>query len=63
MQVVLDGDIKVKEQAIWALSNIAGDGYELRDKILEAGFLHCLIDFIKSHTSVSFSFTSLKGLL
>lgn len=63
MQLVAGEDIKVKEQAVWALSNIAGDGYELRDKTLEAGFFHNLIDFIKSDTTVSFCFISLKGLL
>jgi len=38
-----DGDIK--EQAIWALGNIAGDSAELRDRVLRADALNYLLQY------------------
>ncbi|XP_046443845.1 importin subunit alpha-5-like isoform X3 [Daphnia pulex] len=35
------------EQAVWALSNIAGDGPELRDHVIELGIIKPLITLIK----------------
>jgi hypothetical protein len=39
-------DSSLLEQSIWALGNIAGDGAEMRDKMLEANVLDILIRFI-----------------
>ena len=33
----------VQEQAVWALGNIAGDGPELRDRVLGSGILPPLL--------------------
>jgi len=38
---------EVKEQAIWALGNIAGDNYEFRDIIIQAGAVYPLIRIIE----------------
>lgn len=35
-------DAGVKEQAVWALGNIVGDGRECRDKALEEGIVRPL---------------------
>ncbi|KAK4320332.1 hypothetical protein Pmani_008838 [Petrolisthes manimaculis] len=53
LQLVESGENMIKEQSILALSNIAGEGEVLRNKILEAGFLHHLIDFIRNYSSMS----------
>ncbi|KAK4320538.1 hypothetical protein Pmani_008602 [Petrolisthes manimaculis] len=53
VQLVESGENMIKEQSILALSNIAGEGEVLRNKILEAGFLHHLIDFIRNYSSMS----------
>jgi len=42
-----DGDIK--EQAVWAVGNIAGDSAELRDRVLRADALSYLIQIFKDH--------------
>ncbi len=44
----------VAEQAVWALGNIAGDGPELRDHVIEQGIIKPLLTLIKPDTSVSF---------
>jgi hypothetical protein len=41
------------EQAVWALSNIAGDGPELRDHVIELGIIKPLITLIKPGAPVS----------
>jgi importin subunit alpha-2 len=43
----------VSEQAVWALGNIAGDGPELRDHVIEQGIIKPLLTLIKPDTSVS----------
>eukprot|EP00494_Astrolonche_serrata_P030783 UN31051 len=42
-----DGDIK--EQAVWALGNIAGDCADLRDRVLRADALTYLLQIFKDH--------------
>ena len=37
----------VKEQAVWALGNIAGDSPECRDIVLQLGALHPLLQLLK----------------
>ena len=44
----------VAEQAVWALGNIAGDGPELRDHVIEQGIIKPLLTLIKPDTSVNF---------
>lgn len=43
VQLLDASDMDVKEQAIWALGNIAGDGSELRDLCIEAGMIEPVI--------------------
>jgi hypothetical protein len=35
----------LKEQAIWALGNIAGDSSENRDLVMDHGFLSLLLEY------------------
>lgn len=44
----------VAEQAVWALGNIAGDGPDLRDHVLDCGALHPLLALIKPETPAAF---------
>lgn len=44
-----DGDIK--EQAVWALGNIAGDSAELRDRVLRADALNNLLTVFVNHNN------------
>ncbi|KAK4298526.1 hypothetical protein Pmani_029128 [Petrolisthes manimaculis] len=53
VQLVESGENIIKEQSVWALANIAAEGEGFRNKILEAGFLHHLIDFIRNHSTMS----------
>lgn len=41
--VIESPSIEVKEQAIWALGNIAGDSVEMRDLVINAGLLPPLL--------------------
>lgn len=41
------------EQAIWAISNIIGDGPDLRDSVIEMGFVQVLVTFVQPHVSLS----------
>jgi importin subunit alpha-2 len=43
----------VAEQAVWALGNIAVDGPELRDYVIEQGLINHLITLIKPDAPVS----------
>jgi importin subunit alpha-2 len=43
----------VAEQAVWALGNIALDGPELRDHVIELGIIKPLITLIKPGAPVS----------
>ena len=48
----------VAEQAVWALGNIAGDGPELRDHVIDQGIIKPLLNLIKPDTSVISFFNS-----
>lgn len=45
--------MEVAEQAVWALGNIAGDGPQTRDLVLNSGVLGDLLTLIKPETSIS----------
>jgi len=40
----------VREQAVWALGNIAGDGAPFRDCVLRAGVMEPLLNVVQSET-------------
>jgi len=46
-------DCNVREQCVWALGNIAGDGPHLRDAVIEAGAIDSLIALVRPDTKVS----------
>ena len=46
-------DSVVANQAVWALGNIAVDGPELRDYVIEQGLINHLITLIKPDAPVS----------
>ena len=39
-------DFDVREQAVWALGNIAGEGAAMRDLVLECGGMKALVDLV-----------------
>ena len=39
--------LQVREQALWALGNIAGDGPKLRDTLLDMGVLSALLQLLQ----------------
>lgn len=43
----------VKEQAVWALGNIAGDGPECRDYVLAQGALEPLLTILGEHHKIT----------
>lgn len=45
--------LEVAEQAVWALGNIAGDGPQTRDLVLNSGVLRDLLNLINPETSIS----------
>lgn len=47
-------DTNVCEQAVWALGNIIGDGHELREVVINHGFLEPFLKLIKPDVRVSF---------
>ena len=49
----------VREQAIWALGNIAGDGADLRDQVIDAGAVEPLLSLAKLDAKVNFILTLL----
>lgn len=42
---------EVREQAVWALGNIAGDGARFRDYVLQSGVMEPLLNVIGAETS------------
>lgn len=46
MRLLSSPDAGVKEQAVWALGNIVGDGQACRDKALEAGIIRPLTNLL-----------------
>lgn len=47
-------DVNVCEQAVWALGNIAGDGSELRDYVINQGIVKPLLNLVRPGTSETF---------
>jgi hypothetical protein len=47
----------VAEQAVWALGNIAGDGPDLRDHVIECGAIQPLLAYVTPNTPVSAAHT------
>lgn len=45
--------LDVKEQAVWALGNIAGDSPPLRDTVLQAGVLQPLLALLRENDKFS----------
>jgi hypothetical protein len=43
---------ELREQALWALGNIAGDGPELRDALLQMGVLNALLQLLEAGPKV-----------
>jgi hypothetical protein len=41
----------VREQAVWALGNIAGDSPKFRDIVLREGALHYLLDILNENNN------------
>ena len=48
----------VREQSVWALGNIIGDGPECRDFVIHHGVVDPVISFVKDTTPVRYSFLS-----
>lgn len=46
INLLKSSDIRVMEQAVWALGNIAGDGPNLRDFVLSNGIVPILISLL-----------------
>ena len=44
----------VAEQAVWALGNIAGDGPELRDHVINSNCIEPLLALVKPETPVRY---------
>jgi hypothetical protein len=45
---------ELREQCLWALGNIAGDGCELRDALLSMGVLNGVLMLLNSSPKVCF---------
>ena len=43
----------VREQAVWALGNIAGDSPDCRNKVLDAGAMHLLLQQLTENSKLS----------
>lgn len=43
-------DVNVRDQAVWTLSNVAGDCAECRAFLLHNGFLDLLVSFLEQWT-------------
>lgn len=50
--LLLSPRIDVAEQAVWAIGNIAGDGPETRDLVLNSGVMPMLLAMVKPETNV-----------
>lgn len=46
--------LDVSEQAVWALGNIAGDGADMRERVIRDGALPPLIALVYKRTEVAF---------
>lgn len=47
-------DMRVCEQAVWALGNIIGDGAALRDLVIEHNFVPALLNIMKPNLDIGF---------
>lgn len=54
VNLISSPDIRVCEQAVWALGNIVGDGAEFRDLVLAHGFLPALLALINPNLEINF---------
>jgi len=52
-QLLLSSSADVREQCAWCLGNVAGDGPELRNMVLEAGALQPLLQNLLQPASIS----------
>ena len=53
VQLLSNEHMKVVDQAVWALGNIAGDGPECRDFTIRCGTIQPLLALIKPDIQVS----------
>lgn len=54
VQLLLSSDVKVCEQAVWALGNIIGDGPYFRDLVIDHNFIPILLSIIRSDLDIGF---------
>lgn len=54
MRLLKSTDIRVCEQAVWALGNIIGEGADLRDLVIEQGFVPALLSHIRPEQEIGF---------
>ena len=53
MNLLLKHDIDIREQAVWALGNIAGDCAKCRDYVLSLSVLFPLLQVVQSKSKVT----------
>eukprot|EP00727_Mastigamoeba_balamuthi_P011092 m51a1_g6605 putative protein (538) ;mRNA; f:8864-10990 len=51
VNLLTSSSIELRDQAVWALGNLAGDGYRLRDYVMASGVMGPLLDTIKLSTA------------
>lgn len=54
LRLLKSSDIRVCEQAVWALGNIIGDGADLRDLVIMQGFVPALLEHIRPDQEIGF---------
>lgn len=54
VRLLNSNDARVREQAVWAIGNIIGDGPDLRDLVVRHGFVPALLKQITPDISLSF---------
>mmetsp|Transcript_10693 Transcript_10693/g.21101 ORF Transcript_10693/g.21101 Transcript_10693/m.21101 type:complete len:434 (-) Transcript_10693:393-1694(-) len=53
IQLVKSPNVKLRDQAVWALGNIAGDSLKCRDMVLQLGGLSPVVDLCKAESTLS----------